>query len=159
MKRDTRTYSIREVLNEWLSKNRKVGYRIKEARSIALWETIPDEYVKSHSSAKVIKEGILTVHTDSPVLANELSLRERELRDLLNGKLGEQLVKKIVFKPGYVHTDTDEKNRDAKTVRKIGIDTLKKVDDTVESVNQEEIREVLRRLFISSAERGRRTKE
>jgi hypothetical protein len=155
VKRDNRTYSIREILNEWLAKNRRIGYRIKVAESLTLWERIPDEYVTSHSNAVGIKEGVLMVNTDSSVLANELSLREKEFRDLLNNELGEPIVKQIVFKSGFVQRNKDKKAPGGKGGKKLSIETLNRVNEVVESVKQQEIREGLRRLFISSAEKGR----
>ena len=154
MKRDNRTYSIREVLESWLAKNRHIGYRIKAAESLTLWAKIPDEYVTSHSDAIGIKEGVLMVNTDSSVLANELSLREKEFRELLNNELGEPIVKRIVFKSGFVQRDKDMKEPGGKEGKKLSIETLKRVNEVVESVKQQEIREGLKKLFISSAEKG-----
>jgi predicted nucleic acid-binding Zn ribbon protein len=155
LKREKRTYSIREVLDSWLAKNRSIGYRIKASESLTLWKRIPDEYVTSHSYAAGIKEGVLMVNTDSSVLANELSLREKEFRDLLNNELGEPIVKRIVFKSGFVQTNKDKPPPHGKKGKKLSIETLNRVNEVVESVKQQEIREGLRRLFISSAEKGR----
>ena len=159
MKRDNRTYSIREVLDSWLAKNKRIGYRIKAVESLTLWARIPDEYVTSHSDAVGIKEGVLMVNTDSSVLANELSLREKEFRELLNNELGEPIVKRIVFRSGFVQWNKGMKPPGGKGGKKLSIETLKRVNEVVESVKQQEIREGLRQLFISSAEKGKEKKD
>ena len=155
MKRERRTYSVREVLESWLQKNRKIGYRIKTGEALTLWSRINDKYVSAHTDAVSIKEGVLIVNTDSSALANELSLKEKEFKDILNRELGEGIVAKIVFRSGFVRKKQDSKGPGTKRGKKLSMETLRRVDNLVESVRQHELREVLKRLFISSAKSGR----
>lgn len=157
MKRSRRTHSIHEVLDAWLEKHRGIGYRIKAAEALAVWGRLSERYVTAHSEAVSIKDGELLVKTDSPALANELSLREDEFKDFLNSELGEAVVKKIIFRSGFVQKSKGKeppRRRGGGGEKKLSVETLNRVDSIVGPVKQEELKEVLRRLFLSSAKRG-----
>ena len=155
MKRDRRVLTVREVLESWMRTNRAVEYRIKTDRAVTLWDEIVDDYTKAHSVAAGIKEGTLLVKTDSPVLANELAMREEDLRAGLNRLLERPVVKKIVFKSGYVKKREDGGEERRKNEKKPRLTDLKRVDRTVEEIHGSALKEELKRLFISSLKWGR----
>ncbi|UCB44521.1 MAG: DUF721 domain-containing protein [Spirochaetota bacterium] len=158
MQRDKKTYSIKDVLESYLSKNKQIGYRIKSAEALQLWGRICGDWASSHSEAVHVKDGILLVKTDSPSLANELSLKQNKLIEEINKELSSPLIKKIVFKSGFIK-NTDSKTEETSTSinkkKKLTMETVKRVDKLVETVKGEELRETLRKLFISSAKRKR----
>jgi hypothetical protein len=147
------TYSIREVLNEYLSKNRPLAYRIKSFQAIEMWETVVDASIHSHSAAVTLNDGVLFVNTDSAPLANELSLREHELREKLNGKLVFPVVKKIVFKSGYIPKNKAGGNKKNTKKKNITLSTIKRIEETVKSVKEDDLREILRRFLLEAARR------
>lgn len=155
MKRDNRTYSLREVLEIWLANHRPIGYRVKSAEVLTVWSRLSDQYVTAHSDAASIKDGVLLVKTDSPALANELSLREDELKALINGELGAPIVKRIIFRSGFVQKRTESEQTEQRRERKLSMETVNRVERIVGSVKQQELREVLKKLFLSSAKRGK----
>ncbi len=156
MKRERRVLSIREILESWLKNNRTVAYRIKTEQAVLFWERITDEYVSAHSTAVSIKEGTLVVNTDSSALANELAMRENELRDELNRSLNGPFVKKIVFRSGFVKKKDDTGDLNVKNERMPGMADMKRVDRTVEEIDLQGLKEELKKLFISSLKWGRK---
>jgi hypothetical protein len=165
VKRSRKTHSIREVLDAWLEEHRGIGYSIKTAEALAAWGRLSESYITAHSEAVSIKDGELLVKTDSPALANELSLREDEFKDFLNSDLGEAVVKKIIFRSGFVQKSKGKGPPRSRVggvggvvggERKLSVETLNRVDSIVGPVKQEELKEVLRRLFLSSAKRGKK---
>ncbi len=145
------TYSIREVLNEYWSKNRPLAYRIQSFQALEMWETVVDSSLHSHTAAVTLNDGVLFVNTDSAPLANELSLKEHELREKLNGKLVFPVVKKIVFKSGYIPKNKAGKNKKNTQKKNVTLGTIKRIEETVKSVKEDELREILRRFFLAAA--------
>ncbi|MBN2322091.1 MAG: DUF721 domain-containing protein [Spirochaetes bacterium] len=156
MKREKRVFSIREVLESWLSNNRTIAYRIKTEQAVLFWDRITDEYVSAHSAAVSIKEGTLVVNTDSSALANELALREDSLKEEMNRRLDGPVVKKIVFRCGFVKQKDDTASMNEKSAKRPGIADMKRVDRTVEDIRGQELKNELKKLFISSLKWGRK---
>ncbi len=157
MERDIKTYLIKDILETYLSKNRYIGYRIKSEEALRLWRKVVDDYIGLHTDAVLVKEGILYVHTDSSVLANELSLREKELLQKLNDVLKSPVIKGIVFKSGFIRKEKKKSVLDIKSQKEVGIESLKKINRLVKSIKEKELRGILKKLFITAAKRN--TKE
>ncbi len=153
MKKKKSTYSVREVLNEYFSKNKPLAYRIKSIEALEMWETVVDEYTHTHTSAVTLNEGMLIVNADSAPLANDLSLKERELREKLNRKLAFPVVKKIVFKSGYIPKNKSGKGGNYVKKKELSIGTIKRIEETVKGVKEEELRKILKRFLLAAAGR------
>ena len=155
MGKPRRIYSIKETLEEFLSKNKELRYKIKSQEALTAWNRVVDSYVNEHAKTSLIKDGILFVNTDSAALANELSLREESLRIALNGVLDAPVVKKIVFKSGFI-----KKTNKIKTIKKINnknitLKTLNRIDETIRQVDDDGLRFILRKFLISAALRNK----
>ncbi|MFB6259030.1 MAG: DUF721 domain-containing protein [Flavobacteriales bacterium] len=89
--------SVKELIQNWLrSSERKDGYQ--EARISALWKEVMGQAVDKHTKRVRYREGTLTVQLDSAVLREELSLGKEKIANLLNERLGENAVLKVVLK-------------------------------------------------------------
>lgn len=157
VKRDKSTFSIKEVLNEYLLKHKDVGYRIKALESLKIWRNVVESYIQQHTEPVHIKDRVLFVNTDSAALANELSLREKELREKLNRTLETPLVKKIVFKSGLITQEKKKKGKLNINEKSLNIKTLSRIDKTVAHIKEDELREIMKKLLITSAKRHRET--
>jgi hypothetical protein len=155
MGKPRRIYSLKETLEEFLSKNKDLRYKIKSQEALTAWDRIVDPYVSEHAKTSLIKDGILFVNTDSSVLANELSLREETLRNDLNGVLKAPVVKKIVFKSGYIKKTNKIKTIKKINNRKITLKTLNLIDETIRQVEEDGLRFILRKFLISAAMRNK----
>ena len=118
--------------------------------AVELWEKVNDPIVKMYTRAISAKDGILKVKTNSPVVANELSLREKELVYKINDLIGVNLIKRILFKSGFVKNEEKNRTNELKIERKISSGVLKKIDNLVEVIKDEKLRGILKKLFIES---------
>jgi hypothetical protein len=141
-------------LESYFERNKKLAHGIKSVDAVRRWEKIVEEYVGAHTRATTFKDRVLFVNTDSSALANELTLREKELLNAINKALGSPLVKKIVFKAGFLGKKNTQKELIDKTDKKLSIRTMHKIDRMVNDIKEEELRSVLRRLLVASAKRN-----
>ena len=155
MGKPRRIYSMKETLEDFLSKNKELRYRIKSQEALTAWESVVDPYVNNHAKTSLIKDGVLFVNTDSSALANDLSMREETLRAQINEVLKTPVVKKIVFKSGYVKKTKKEKNIKKINNNKITLKTLNLIDETIQQVDEDGLRFILRKFLISAAMRNK----
>jgi predicted nucleic acid-binding Zn ribbon protein len=146
---------MRETLEGFLSKNKELRHRIKSQEALTAWEKVVDPYVNEHAKTSLIKDGILFVNTDSAALANELSMREETLLAQINDVLRTPVVKKIVFKSGYIRKTKKAKNIKKINNRKITLKTLNLIDETIRQVDEDGLRFILRKFLISAAMRNK----
>ena len=140
---------IGEVLKDLLKKNRYLSYRVNVDKAIELWNKQEDKTVKGKTKAVGFKNGTLIVHVNSPVLANELSLKERFFIRKINRELGLEIIKKIHFKSGFIKNDRRiEENYEVDL--KPSIRVIKKAEEIVNRIKDEELKESLKNLILSS---------
>jgi len=95
MKR-THTVSIAQVISEVLDEY-KIDGKLKEARIISSWPEVLGPLARP-SDKLYIKNKILFVHLSSSVIRSELSMMRSTLMRCLNEKVGEEVIKDIVFR-------------------------------------------------------------
>lgn len=151
-------YRIRSVLNSLLVSNHRLRYEIACRQAVAWWGQVVDPYTRTHTSAVRVKDGKLLVHTDNPVLANELVMQEEQLRSRLNQRLGWEVVKRVVFTSGRVAHEPD-KTPDGAPGRPLSSGEVQRIERTVQAVGDPELRASIRKLLRTIAGRsGRHTK-
>jgi len=154
MGQDRSTFPIKDVLEKVLSKNEHIRYEIKIREAMETWGKIADDYLLHHTKAVLIKERKLFIHTDSAVLANELSMKEREYRKHINSVLKLPLIKKIVFRSGFILNKDTKKPPTVKKKKELTVKTLKQIDSAVENIKEDELKNILKKFLRSTAERG-----
>jgi hypothetical protein len=150
-------YKVSSLLHAFLSERPRLLYEIKTREALDAWKSVVDEYTLNHTLPVRVKDRQLLVHADTPVLANELSLRERQLRNSLNRNLGAEVIQKIQFRSGR----TAKPSADRKTAAPAGslsVGQARVIEETVSSVSDPELREPLKRLFSVSALRNNELK-
>ena len=145
------TYSIREVLDLYLSKHKHMEYRIKSQEALMIWKTVVDNYIKLHTKAVLIKDNVLFVNTDSTVLANELSLRGNELVGKLNTALRLPLIEKIIFRSGYVGSKKKNSDKKDNINNKLTVKTLNMIDKVANNIKEDELRDIMKKFLTTSA--------
>jgi len=154
MGRGKRLFTLKETLEAFLSKHKDLEYRIKSQEAVNVWGTIVDAYVEGHTVCALVKDGILFVNTDSAPLANELALRENELRDKLNKKLETPVIQRIVFKSGFVKKIKKRIKKIEIKNKNISLKTINQIDETVRLIQDDELKFIVRKFLISSAMRN-----
>ncbi len=152
MKRDNKPTPIRYIIENILSGNERLRYEVKVREALYRWSDITEEYVKAHTKAVYVKNRTLFVNTESSVLANELSLREKEYIEKLNAEAGIQVIKKIVFKSGpTIHKRQNTKDT-VEARPRLSMNVLKKIEVSVSHIKEGELREIFRRFLRTTAE-------
>jgi hypothetical protein len=104
----------------------------------------------------MVKDRVLFVRADSSALASELTLKEEEHRNRLNRALNMELVRKIVFKSGRVSPPGRHASSLQEIPSHLTAEHVKKIEAAVQNLDEEELREIMRRLLREMAERGRK---
>ncbi len=95
MKR-TNTISLKELVGEFIEEY-KIDSKLKETRIISAWPEVMGPLAKSTKSI-YMKNHVLFVSLNSSVVRNELLMRQSEIIQALNDKVGQEVVKSIVFR-------------------------------------------------------------
>ena len=89
--------SIKEILNEF-AKSHGLEDKLQQAKIPEVWNKVVDNKISNISKIIKFAQGTLIVSINSPTWRYELNLRKQRLRSDLNKKLGEEIVKEIIFK-------------------------------------------------------------
>jgi len=65
----------------------------KQAKEI--WNELVVNGLSQYTTSVVFKEGTFFVYTNSPVVKMELQMRKNEIKEKLNQKLGQNIIKKV----------------------------------------------------------------
>lgn len=95
--RRSRTITIAEAVRDYI-KQMNLGSKLSEASVINSWEETVGKAISSRTSKIYIRERILYVHLNSSVVRNELLMLRNVLKDKINEKAGEEVIKDIVLK-------------------------------------------------------------
>ncbi len=144
---------IRNVIEQYFAKHRKIQYEVKTREALKVWSLIVDEYVRDHTEPVYVKEHTLYVKTDSSALASELSLQEDDLLRRLNGSLKIQLLKRIVFKSGSITAQGKKSRKQEQGSALLTSKTLKKIDNIVRRIKEDELRGILKKFLKSTAKK------
>jgi hypothetical protein len=153
--RDTYT-RVGNVLEGYLARHPRMQYEVKVKEAVRSWPLLVDEYVRLHTEAIMVKDRMLYVHTDSPALASELTLREKEFRARLNRALNMELLQRIVFRSGRVSPGGQRKETVGDIAPSLTTAHVKKIEAAVQNIREDELREIMKRLLREMAKRGRK---
>ena len=163
-----RYVTIGSVLSDYISGHPEFRYQVKIREALLAWHRISDEYAARHTEAVLVKNQILYVNTDSSALASELTLRGQELLKRINRELGTPILRRILFKSGRVarqeikegqkNLSTGEESgpRGPDAVPRLTAGVLKRIENTVNVIEEEQLREIMKRFLHVAAARSRR---
>lgn len=95
--RRSKTITLAEAVNDYI-KEMNIGGKLSEVTIINSWEEIVGKAISSRTTKIYIKDHILHVHLNSSVVRNELLMLREAIREKLNGKVGSEVIKDIVFR-------------------------------------------------------------
>lgn len=158
MERKRDVIHMRDALELYFSKNKHLQYEVKTRQALKLWEEIVDDYVRLHTRAATVKDRKLYVHVASTVLANELQMKERELLNKINSNLKVPIIDRIVFKSGFFPKD-EKKEVAIKDDVRLSVNVVRKIENLIKNVGDEDLRSVLKNLFVSIAIKSKKDKK
>lgn len=95
--RRSKTILISEAISDYI-RELNIGEKLNEASIINSWEETVGKAISSRTSKIYIKDHVLFVHLNSSVVRNELLMLRQALKEKINGKIGEEVIKDIVFR-------------------------------------------------------------
>ena len=95
--RRSKTQKISKVIQAFL-KESGLESRLKEVELINSWEEIVGTMISRRTKKVEIKNGKMIIYLQSSVVKNELMMLRESLRNSLNEKAGEEIIKEIVLK-------------------------------------------------------------
>ncbi len=146
-------HRVGDVLKDFLNNHTYIKYRINSEKAVKIWNEFEEKLLRERTEAIGFKNGTIYVRVSSPAIANELSLREKQYIDRINKLIGENFVKRISFKSGFVKRRNEKSVGDEMQKVKPPFNIIKRIDSIVKGVRDEELRARLRNLFIESYER------
>ena len=95
--RRSKTQQISEVIQAFLSES-GLESRLKEVELINSWEEIVGAMISNRTNKIEIRNGKMTIYLQSSVVKNELMMLRESIKDALNKKAGEELIREIILK-------------------------------------------------------------
>ena len=94
--RRNKTLTIGEALED-LIREYNLAPKLREASVINTWEEITGKVIKARTKKVYIKDGVMHIYLTSPVVKNELMMLRESLREQVNTRAGEEVLKEIVI--------------------------------------------------------------
>ncbi len=91
------TQHIKEVIDV-LRKERKLKKGLEKAQIKTLWADLMSDTIAGYTSRLTYDKGVLYVYLTSSALREELNRGKTKIIHLLNERIGEEVIKRIVFK-------------------------------------------------------------
>jgi predicted nucleic acid-binding Zn ribbon protein len=95
--RRSRTISLAEALKDYIKEMNLEG-KLLEVNLLNSWEEIVGKAISTRTSRVYIKDHVLYVHLNSSVARNELMMLKEALREKLNARSGQEVIKDIVLR-------------------------------------------------------------
>jgi predicted nucleic acid-binding Zn ribbon protein len=95
--RRSKTQSLAEVMNDYI-REMNLGKKLKEVDILDSWDDIVGKAISSRTSKVFIKDSILYVSLKSSIVRNELMMIKEALREKINERSGEEVIKDIVLR-------------------------------------------------------------
>ncbi len=146
MLEDIRT-ALQQTLNEL---GLKKG--IENLKVLSCWEEIVGDKIAQHAQAYRVKKDTLFVTTSSPVWAQELSLIKKDLVSKINKYLRQEKIRDIRFLPRGITSKGENSLADtAQDLNKTALTKKekKKIEETVEQLEEGQLKEGLKRILMS----------
>jgi hypothetical protein len=140
---------------------RKLGYdkKIREYKAMFWWNEVVGKHVAENAQPIRIENGRMSVVVSDSIWLTELNFLKMQYIDRINEKLGVEIVKAIDFKIGKVKkTSAKPLQRQLEVeedyIKKIenielSPEELKIINQTVTNVEDEELSQVLKRIFAN----------
>jgi predicted nucleic acid-binding Zn ribbon protein len=95
--RRSKTHNIGDVIRAYLT-DAGLDRKLKEVDLIQSWEEIVGAMISNRTKKIEIRDGTMFVYLQSSVVKNELMMLREPLKEALNKKAGEELIREIVLK-------------------------------------------------------------
>lgn len=152
-----------DLLLDTLIRDYGLDHKVLEAKVFAAWKEAVGALIARKTQPISLVDGKLTVYATAHVWVNELQMMRGQVIPKINKAVSSPAVKTLEFSIKPVHSSTSPKNqrfhrpKRLKKLETIELDTetLKRIDQTVASVEDPDLKARLRQLFIKQSQRAR----
>ena len=152
-----------DLLLEKLIRDYGLDHKVLEAKVFAAWKEAVGALIARNTQPISLVDGKLTVYATAHVWVNELQMLRSQVIPKINKAVSSTAVKTLEFSIKPVRSSTSPKNqrfhrpKRLKRLETIELDTetLKRIDQTVASVGDPDLKARLRQLFIKQSQRAR----
>jgi hypothetical protein len=149
---------IRSILEKTF-KTLEIDVPLKTYSILGAWNEIVGESVADHSQPRSIRNRILFIDVTHPTWMQQLQFLKSTLLEKVNTFLGEPLIQDIRFKVGKISPTNPAPPKTPLTRdEKLDKASLKRMENLLEEIGDEEVRKSMRRVLIKGAvlERSRK---
>ena len=152
-----------DLLLDTLIRDYGLDHKVLEAKVFAAWKEAVGALIARNTQPISLVDGKLTVYATAHVWVNELQMLRSQVIPKINKAVSSPAVKTLEFSIKPVHSSTSPKNqrfhrpKRLKKLEAVELDaeTLKRIDQTVASVEDPDLKARLRQLFIKQSQRAR----
>jgi hypothetical protein len=154
--------SIKAILQSVLRRT-GIAEKMEERKALLLWDDVASN-LAARTEPVGITRGRMAINVTDSVVLHQLTFYKRKYIDKINLMLGKRIVKDIVFRVGKVEKgrgargtggqgDSESRDDYIRGLRSVQLDQdeLTRIDEMVAQIEDEEIRNSLRELFISQS--------
>ncbi len=128
-----------------------VSGRLQQYRAWQVWETVVGPQIAARTRLIRIREGVLEVRVDHPVWMQQLQLLKPQILSRLNERLGTDTLHDLFLRRGKIEKDPLPVSPSAPPTRSLSEKELEKIEATLASLADPEIRRRLRAIMIRQA--------
>ncbi len=94
--RRNKTITLGEALTD-LIREYRLEKGLREAEVLNIWESIAGKVITARTKKTCLRDGVLHIHLTSSVVRNELMMLRDSLKNRINSRAGEEVVREIVL--------------------------------------------------------------
>ncbi len=94
--RRNKTITLGEALTD-LIREYRLEKGLREAEVLNIWESIAGKVITARTKRTYLKDGVLHIHLTSSVVRNELMMLRESLKNRINSRAGEEVVREIIL--------------------------------------------------------------
>lgn len=127
-----------------------------ECEALLLWDRVASSMV-TRTQPVAITRGIMFINVTDSVALHQLTFYKKEFVDKINLMFGKRVVRDITFRVGRVEKreqDVESRDEYMERLRNIELnqDEITRIDDITGQIEDEEIRNSLKELFVSQSQ-------
>ena len=128
-----------------------------EYRILSRWAGTVGPAIARHAQPRMLRGGRLLLIVDSPAWMQQISLMKPEIIGKLNSNLGAEIIRDITLKLGELSSLTLQSPEGEQVPPVISSEEREMIDQSVNLVSDDEIREAIKRMIEKHILRTRKT--
>ena len=147
--------SIKGILEDVISRS-DMERKMEECEALLVWDVVASS-LAARTQPFGISRGRMLINVTDSVMLHQLTFYKKEYIDKINLMLGKRVVRDIIFRVGRIEKrgqTTEDRDEYVERLRSIELDQdeMTRIDEIISQIEDEEIRDSLKKLFISQSQ-------